>query len=193
MKAQENAATELATRQRTEAVWLARARRLSLRPNLDRAAQDAVPVVVLGMGKERYAIDLGDVAEVFPPVQPTPVPGAAPVFAGVVNVHGEIRPVIDLRRLLNLAAVETVSKGALARVVLLRKDGHEVGLQIDSVEQIRWIGSGDMQATGQAGSPASTHSSAHVKGATRDFLMLLSTEAIFDELDTSGLNKGVTN
>ncbi len=165
-------------RQRIEAVWRERARRLSQRPNLAGAAQDALPVVVLGIGKERYGIDLQDVAEVFPPVLPTPVPGAAPVFAGVINVHGEIRPVIDLRRLLG---IETVANGSDSRVILLRKDGREMGLQIDSVEQIRWVGSADAQ-TGGDGQTVSAQVSPHIKGSTKDLLMLLSTEALFAEL-----------
>jgi|SRR5579872_1840418 len=166
--------------QRIEAVWSERARRLAQRPNLSGAAQDAQPVVVLGIGKERYGVDLQDVAEVFPPILPTPVPGAAMVFAGVINVHGEIRPVIDLRRLLGL---EAAGKRGDSRVILLRKGGRELGLQIDSVEQIRWIGSHDAPAAGHSGT-VSAQGSVHIKGSTKDLLMLLRTESLFGELDT---------
>jgi hypothetical protein len=77
-------------------------RRLSQASGSRRSRTKRLPVIVLGIGKERYGIDLPDVAEVLPPVRATPVPGAAAVFAGVINVHGEIRPVIDLRRLLGM-------------------------------------------------------------------------------------------
>ena len=162
-----------------EAVWRERANRLSQRPVLAGAGQNAFPVIILGIGKERYGIDLPDVAEVLPVVRVTPVPGAAAVFAGVVNVHGEIRPVIDLRRLLG---VEAVGDGGLARVILLRKEGRTMGLQIDSVEQIRWIGAGDLQParSGDAGA------SRHIQGSTQDRLMLLSTAALFAELPKGG-------
>jgi chemotaxis signal transduction protein len=171
--------------QRIEAVWRERAHRLSQRPDLTGIAQDAVPVVVLGIGKERYGIDLQDVAEVFPPVLPTPVPGAAPVVAGVINVHGEIRPVIDLGRLLG---IDKAANGVGLRVILLRKDGREMGLQIDSVEHIRWITSGDRRTEKVEGSvqgpvQGSAQVSAHIRGSTKDLLMLLSTEALFAELD----------
>jgi len=71
--------------------------------------------------------------------------------------------------------MEAIPAGHPSRVILLRREGREIGLQADSVEQIRWIGSGDM---GDAGS------SAHIKGSTKDLLMLLSTEALFAELQT---------
>jgi chemotaxis signal transduction protein len=168
--------------QRMEAVWRERAERLSRRPTAAGAAQDATPVIVLGIGKERYGIDVAEVAEILPPVRATAVPGAAAVFAGVINVHGEIRPVIDLRRWLGIAGAEAMPAGELARVVLLRRDGREIGLQIDTVEPIRWIGPGDLE-TGRTGDG---RSSRHSKGSTKDLLMLLSTEALFAELETGG-------
>jgi chemotaxis signal transduction protein len=161
-------------REGMEAVWRERAHRLSQHPVSDGTGQNAVPVIVLGIGKERYGIDLPDVAEVLPPIRVTPVPGAAAVFAGVINVHGEIRPVLDLRRFL---CIEGTQNGGLARVILLRRDGRELGVQIDSVEQIRWIDSGEVQPAGL---------STRIKGSTADRLMLVNTEAIFAELQTGG-------
>lgn len=173
-------------RQRMEAVWRQRARRLSQRANLGEDAQNTFPVVVLGIGKERYGVDLQDVAEVFPPVAPTPVPGAAAVISGVINVQGEIRPVIDLRRLLDMKAdANTLRDGQLAHVILLHKDGREIGLQIDSVEQIRWIETADLQMATRSDAGAFPRLSSHLKGSTKDLLMLLSTEAIFAALDAT--------
>jgi chemotaxis signal transduction protein len=155
-----------------EAVWQGRADRLAKRPVPERTGQSDLPVIVLGIGKERYGVDLTDVAEILPPVRITPVPGAAAAFAGVVNVHGEIRPVIDLRRLLGIG---TTGNGDPARVILLRRDGREMGLQIDSVDQIEWIGDANLfQHT----------SSKYVRRSTEDLLMLLSTEELFAELNT---------
>jgi len=106
------------------------------------------------------------------------------MFAGVINFHGEIRPVIDLRRLLG---IEAVGNGNNSRVILLRRDGREMGLQIDSVEQVRWVGSADAQVE-RNGREVSAQVSAHINGSTKDLLMLLSTEALFSALD-----RGVTS
>jgi purine-binding chemotaxis protein CheW len=160
-------------RRRIEAVWRSRADRLSQRPRAAEAGQDFRPVIVLGVGKERYGIDLSDVAEVLPPTRATPVPGAAAVVAGVINVHGEIRPVIDLRRLLGMGAFPS---GERPRMILLHQTGRQMGLQIDSVEQIRWIGSRDMRSDGNSGR------SRYIQAATSDLMMLLDTKALFAEL-----------
>lgn len=174
---------------RMEGVWRERADRLSQRPVTAGAGENILPILVVAIGKERYGIELPDVAEVLPQVRATPVPGAADVFAGVINVHGEIRAVLDLRRFLRIdPGIETglerrkdsVARTAPARVILLRRQNLELGLQVDSVEQIRWIGAGDLQAAGN--DPVGW--SHPVKGSTKDRLMLLSTEALFAELET---------
>jgi chemotaxis signal transduction protein len=159
-----------------EAVWRERADRLAQRQVFAEAGQDAVGVIVLGIGKERYGIELADVAEVLAPLRATPVPGAAAVFSGIVNVHGEIRPVIDLRRFLGL---ETVANGDPARLILVRKGDREIGLQVDSVEQIRWIGAAEFQMAGDSDAGRS----GCIKGTTQDRLTLIGTEALFAALE----------
>jgi purine-binding chemotaxis protein CheW len=168
-----------------EKVWRERAQRLAQRPNLAGAGQNAQPFVVVGIGEERYGIAIADVAEVFPPLRPTPVPGTSPVIAGVINVHGEIRPVVDLRRLLRIAASgAAVRSGAPQRVILLRKDGREMGLQIDTVEQIRWIAAAELEIAGNDRAV-----SIHVRASTKDLLMLLSTDALLAGLDDAQSQK----
>jgi purine-binding chemotaxis protein CheW len=158
---------------RIEAVWRERANRLSQRPVAAEAGQDFRPVIVLGIGAERYGVELRDVEEVLPPTRATPVPGAAAVVAGVINVHGEIRPVMDLRRLLGMDAVPS---GERPRMILLSQAGRHMGLQIDSVEQIRWIGSRDLHSDGNSSR------SRYIQAATNDLMMLLNTGALFAEL-----------
>jgi purine-binding chemotaxis protein CheW len=158
-----------------EATWRERARRLSQRPDSGGAGKDRLQVIVLGIGRERFGVYFGDVAEVLPPVRATPVPGTSAAFAGVINVHGEIRAVIDLRRILGMPAGPA---GALARVIVMRREGFEVGLQIDSVEQIRLIAPGELQPARESHAGPSPY----IQGSTNDLLMLLSTEALFAEL-----------
>lgn len=162
--------------ERTEAVWRLRATRLSRRPVSATGGQDKLQVLVLEIEDERYGIELADVAEVLEPVHCTPVPGAPPTIAGVINVHGEIRPVLDLARLLG---IEVVADGSLARVVLLRRQGREMGVKVDRVQQTRWIASAELRA---AGSGHADLSARFLKAVTEDTLMLLSTEALFAEL-----------
>jgi chemotaxis signal transduction protein len=55
------------------------------------------------------------------------------------------------------------------------------------VEHIRWIAAGELQEPGNE----DTERSRHIKGFTSDLLMLLSTEALFDQVQPSRFDTGV--
>ena len=162
--------------ERTEAVWRLRAARLSRRPAAAAGGLNKQQVLVFQIKNERYGIELADVAEVLAPVHCTPVPGAPPAIAGVINVHGEIRPVLDLARLLG---VEVIACGGLTRAVLLRWKGREMGVKVDRVQQTRWIAAAELRPAGSGHTDLSVR---FLKAVTEDTLMLLRTEALFAEL-----------
>ena len=56
-------------------------------------------IVVFRLGRQEYAVSIGAVREVGSWTQPTPVPEAPPVVEGVIDLRGEIIPVIDLGKL----------------------------------------------------------------------------------------------
>jgi chemotaxis signal transduction protein len=174
MKPQVNGQGMESPDEKVTAVWQQRAARLSKRPMPAEAGQHAVLVLVVTLGKERYGLALEDVAEVLPPVQITTVPGAMPIFAGVIHVHGEIRGVLDLTKVMGLQAEATTGP---ARVVLLRRQGREIGLKVDRTEEVRRVASEQLQLTDEA---STGH---YIKGLTKDSLMLLNTEALFAELE----------
>ena len=56
-----------------------------------------VEVIVFALGEERYGIELTRVREILTYGAPTPLPGTKHFVKGVINIRGEIVPVIDLR------------------------------------------------------------------------------------------------
>jgi purine-binding chemotaxis protein CheW len=154
-----------------EAEWNRRAIRLARKP-VAASSGDQRQVLVLRLGEERYGIELADVSEVLPALLCTPVPGAPPALAGVINFHGEIRPVMNLKFLFGIPP--PAGPRMPTPVILLRQQGREIGLQVDRVEQVRQVASGDINVE--------LPTTRYLKGVTPDTLMLLSTEALFTEL-----------
>ena len=161
---------------RLDRVWRQRAASLSRRPTEAALDLNALVALVVSIGGELYGIALRDIAEVLPPIRVTPVPGAPAGVAGVVNVLGEIRPVVDMRSMLGLT---TVPGGAPGLVVVVRHGDATLGLQVDTVEQIRSVRADALQ--GSAGDPQDLPWR-YLTGLTRDMLRLLRTEALFSEL-----------
>ena len=60
--------------------------------------------VIVGIKGNRYALPLGQVSRVVRAVEVTPVPTAPSVFLGVIDVGGDVLPVVDLRIRLHLAS-----------------------------------------------------------------------------------------
>ena len=122
--------------ERMKAVFRRRAIQLEAEPAQARLASQTIPTLIFGLGRERYAIPLKDLAEVLPFKGCTEVPGASAQFLGVINLRGEIRPVIDLSRV--LCGNASTDSGA---ILILRRS---VGLKVDRAEELRHIRSDEV-------------------------------------------------
>ena len=76
-------------------------------------------------------MELSDVVEVLPFRDCTPVPGGSPKFLGVLNLKGELRPIVDLGFVLS----ERPSSQA-GFVLIVRR---QIGLKVDGIEDLREI------------------------------------------------------
>lgn len=113
-----------------------RARRLAAARSQAEDKPQGLAVLCFRIGNESYALPLADLAEVMPLALWTPVPGLAQHLLGVVNVRGEIHPILNLHAMLTLTEPDP---SARAYVVFLRRSGRAVGLRVDGLSRIRFI------------------------------------------------------
>lgn len=159
--------------QTLEQVYQRRARQLAERPAAETESA-TLGVLVFALGTERYAIELSHLSEVLPHRECTAVPGAPPALLGVINVRGDIQPVVDLRRLLDLAP-GTLTTGY---VLMLRDQDRQIGIRVDNVEEVRQIDPARLTtADGTAIAGAR-----FVKALTADTVMLLDARAALAQL-----------
>jgi purine-binding chemotaxis protein CheW len=142
-------------------------------PLLAEEAVDTVDLVVLTVGPERYGVDADLVGEVRPLADLTPVPGTPPCWAGIVNVRGTLYPVLDLRRYLDLAPVETGDRQP--KVVLVSAAGLTVGLLVEDASGVRPV---PAEAIAPPLGGASEAVTATVRGVTDDLLAILDVETL---------------
>jgi len=154
----------------TRAILEERARALA-RPLLSDAPVEAVELVVLAVGAERYGVDAGKVREVRPLGELAPVPGAPPFWAGVVNVRGTLYPVLDLRRYFDLGPAGDQAR----KVVLVAGAGLAVGLVVEDASGVLRV---PVDAIGPSLEGASEVVGATVRGVTDDLLAILDVEAL---------------
>ncbi|MDE2058112.1 MAG: purine-binding chemotaxis protein CheW [candidate division NC10 bacterium] len=104
----------------------------------DRSDQDVqsstLRLVVFDIEGQRYAVPLNNVERVLPMVEVSPLPQAPAVVLGVMNLHGQVIPVIDLRRRLGLPLRDY---GLTARLLMVRTSRRILALTADEVLGVR--------------------------------------------------------
>jgi purine-binding chemotaxis protein CheW len=89
--------------------------------------------VIFKVGKEEFAIDIMFTKEIVVMGEITPVPETEEYVEGVMNLRGNLVPVLDLRK--RLRADGTISHEE-QRIVISNFDGRQVGLIVDGASEV---------------------------------------------------------
>lgn len=110
----------------------------SLVKKTEEQPQDELQLVAFFLQGEEFAVDIQKVREVLklPPI--TPLPQSLDFIEGVINLRGEVIPVVDLRKRFRLAKV---AKSDKARIIIVEIDEGMVGLIVDSVTEVLHLNS----------------------------------------------------
>lgn len=99
------------------------------------AANDAKQFIVAYLNKEQYGIDIKYIDNIIVMQSITRVPKAQSYFKGVINLRGEIVPVMSLRAKLGIPEDAYTSK---SRIIIVRPEPQAapVGLIVDEVKEV---------------------------------------------------------
>src|SRR5574344_992450 len=98
--------------------------------------KDDIPTqyIVVNLGIEHYGINIKYIDNIVrvPPI--TRVPNVQPDFKGVINLRGEVIPVMSLRIKLGLPECEDTNK---TRIIIIKLDpAASIGVIVDEVEEV---------------------------------------------------------
>ncbi|MBW7971519.1 chemotaxis protein CheW [Bradyrhizobium sp. BR 10289] len=113
---------------------------------------DAMQVVMIGLGEEKFALDAGLVREIIDPVPVTKVAGARAFVPSVINVRGNVIPLADLRIRFGMPQLDDSAETRIV-VIELQLDGEPVlvGVTADKVYEVTEISQTDVQQTPRVG------------------------------------------
>jgi len=99
-----------------------------------RTTGETVQFIVIQMGNEQYGIDIKYVENIVRMQHVTRVPKVAPYIKGVINLRGEVIPIMDLRCKMELPAIENTNS---TRVIIVKLEQQGVvGLIVDEVKEV---------------------------------------------------------
>jgi purine-binding chemotaxis protein CheW len=109
------------------------------------AATSSRQVVVFELGHEEYAVPIEQVREVVKVPKITLVPNGQAFVVGVMNLRGQIVPVIDLEKLFELPATSQ----ATAQHIVVSEDASHIlfGVQVDQVSEVLRVSVGAIKPT----------------------------------------------
>lgn len=108
--------------------------------------EDEIQVAAFRLGREEYAVDILKVQEINRLFSITRVPRSDKNIDGVVNLRGNIIPVINLHRKFNIEAVGDSDK---KRIIVFQLDEVKAGIIVDEVSEVLIVKNSNIEETSQ--------------------------------------------
>ncbi len=105
------------------------------------------------LGAEEYGLEILKVREIIGMMKITAVPRTPEFVLGVINLRGNVIPVIDLRRKFGMEAVEQTEETC---VIVVDVGGLETGIVVDRVSDVLDIGASSIQDAPSFGAAVDT-------------------------------------
>lgn len=109
--------------------------------------------LVFALGETDYAVDVGSVRTIIGLLPITRVPRMPESVRGVINLRGQVIPVVDLRIRFGLAATD---HGQRTCIVVLHAAGSEFGVVVDRVIEVAHIDAACIEDAPQFGADIDT-------------------------------------
>jgi purine-binding chemotaxis protein CheW len=100
--------------------------------------------ICFSLGQETFAIPLLEVKEVIGNIDITPIPQSPIYYKGIMNLRGQVIPVIDLRIKLKSKKCEKINE---TTIIILDFNPYSVGIMVDSIECVSTFEAGDISST----------------------------------------------
>ncbi len=95
---------------------------------------DEIQYIVVKLGDEKYGIDISNVDNIVRMQRITRVPKSQPQYVGVINLRGEVVPIMSLRKRFGLENDEYTNS---TRIIIIRmEDQSMIGFVVDEVQEV---------------------------------------------------------
>ncbi|MCT4508369.1 MAG: chemotaxis protein CheW [Tepidibacter sp.] len=90
--------------------------------------------VIFKLNDEEYGVDIMKVKEVSEVKEITKVPNTPDFVDGIINIRGDVTPIINLKKRFHLA--EGIEFGEISRIIVANIEGRMIGFLVDDASQV---------------------------------------------------------
>jgi purine-binding chemotaxis protein CheW len=98
---------------------------------LEPMPEEEIRICLFSIGEDLYAIPVEMLTEIIIPQKIFPVPTTPPHVLGVINLRGNIVPIVDIRPALALPRQETPGQ-----IAIIKNDSLILGIVVDNVSEV---------------------------------------------------------
>jgi len=134
--------------------------------------------VTYRLGEETYGINVMQVQEVLRYTEIAPVPGAPDYVLGIINLRGNVVTVIDTRARFGLDSTEITDN---TRIVIIESDEQVVGILVDSVAEVVYLRSSEIDSAPNVGTEESAKFIQGVSNRDGELLILVDLNKLLSD------------
>ncbi|OFC68910.1 chemotaxis protein CheW [Alteromonas confluentis] len=134
--------------------------------------------VTYRLGDETYGINVMQVQEVLRYTEIAPVPGAPDYVLGIINLRGNVVTVIDTRARFGLMPADTTDN---TRIVIIESDEQVVGILVDSVAEVVYLKSSEIDSAPNVGTEESAKFIQGVSNRDGELLILVDLNKLLSD------------
>ena len=109
--------------------------------------------LTFALAQEEYGLEILKVREIIGYIEVTAVPQTPPYVKGVINLRGQVIPVIDLRTKFHMATAEVTGQTCIIVVEITQGNRKfNTGITVDRVQEVLDIGAASIENAPQFGS-----------------------------------------
>jgi len=141
--------------------------------------------VTFTLNKDLYGLGVAQTREILDQVTVTKVPRSSEDLLGVINLRGQVVPVVDMHTKLRLSAtaVENKSSCIIVAEVEIDDEVHIVGIQVDEVREVMELSKDMIEPPPRLGTYINTNFIKGMGKVDEQFMVLLDINRLFDETE----------
>ncbi|MEJ6951511.1 chemotaxis protein CheW [Natronospora cellulosivora (SeqCode)] len=114
--------------------------------------------IVFNINDKSFGVDVKQIKQIIPSEESIPIPNSPEFIEGVINLRGEIIPIVDMKRKLKFDISNNEKNDE--KIIIVELDKNNVGMRVDSVSEMTRLYTDEISEAPNI-----------VKGINKDYLM----------------------
>jgi len=150
--------------------------------------ENGIQLLTFLLDNDIYGTDISQIQEVLEYRKVTPVPRTPDFMLGVINLRGQVVPVVDLRRQFEMHVSENTVNTCIVIVdVMVEGEKTALGILADAVKEVIELGMDDVNPPPRIGSRIDTRYISGMGKHAGDFIIILNLARVFSDDDMEGV------